>query len=42
MVTRHIGVFGEINWQYVNVSSNGVPLNSPNNLGLNLGATYRF
>ncbi|MAJ62083.1 MAG: hypothetical protein CBC48_20400 [bacterium TMED88] len=42
MVTRHIGVFGEINWQYVNVSSNGLALNSPNNLGLNLGATYRF
>ncbi|MDG2048610.1 MAG: outer membrane beta-barrel protein [Myxococcota bacterium] len=42
MVSRHVGVFGEINWQYVNVSSNGLPVNSPNNLGLNLGVTYRF
>ena len=42
MITDHIGVFGELNWQYVNVSSNGLPLNSPNNVGVNLGVTYRF
>ena len=40
MLTDHLGLFGEFNWQYVNLGFTGV--SNPNNIGINIGATYRF
>ena len=41
MLTNHFGLFGEFNWQYINLPS-GAGISDPNNIGINIGATYRF
>ena len=43
MLTNHFGLFGEFNWQYVDTGPIlNTNVNSPNNIGINFGATYRF
>ena len=43
MLTNHFGLFGEFNWQYVDTGPIlNTNINSPNNIGINFGATYRF
>ena len=43
MLTNHFGLFGEFNWQYVDTGPIlNTNVNSPNNIGINIGATYRF
>ena len=43
MFTNHLGLFGEFNWQYINANQFfGTPVDSPNNIGMNIGVTYRF
>lgn len=43
MINNHFGLFGEFNWQYVDANTFlGVPISNPNNIAINIGATYRF
>ena len=42
MFTEHLGLFGEFNYQYINASSTTNIFTDANNIGMNMGVTYRF